>query len=188
MFGLFRRNVTQPLKTTHKLNDFKVGNIVTLGNFVGPIEWQVLEVKNNKALLLSKHILFRMPFDNNNSGTWKTSSLRHFLNGKFYENCFTKSEKSAIIPSFNKVNSGDTEDRLYLLSVEEVKKYFNSNKERESVDLNEQSAWWWLRCRGNYDSCAAYVNLGGRVFASGSSAIYDSGGVRVALQWNLESW
>lgn len=80
-------------KTTQKLNDFKVGNIVTLGNFVGPIEWIVLEVKDNKALLLSKHILFKTAYDVNGSGTWKTSSLRQYLNGKFYENCFTKSEK-----------------------------------------------------------------------------------------------
>jgi hypothetical protein len=187
MFGLFRRNVTQPLKTTHKLNDFKVGNIVTLGNFVGPIEWQVLEVKDNKALLLSKHILLRMRFDNNDSGTWKTSSLRHFLNGKFYENCFTKSEKSAIILSNLKVNSGDTEDRLYLLSVEEVNKYFNSNEEREAVDLNEGSFLWWLRCRGSRDRNAAYVFLDGSVYANGYGADGVNGGVRIALQWNLES-
>jgi hypothetical protein len=187
MFGLFRRNVTQPLKTTHKLNDFKVGNIVTLGNFVGPIEWQVLEVKDNKALLLSKHILLRMRFDNNDSGTWKTSSLRHFLNGKFYENCFTKSEKSAIIQRFNEVNSGDTEDKLYLLSVEEVNKYFNSDKERKAVDLNEGVAVWWLRCRGFNDFHAACVNYVGNVCANGCFVGRGGAGVRIALQWNLES-
>ena len=214
MFGLFRRNnkdrlihfeknvlsnrhdsntkvidshVTQPLKTTQKLNDFKVGNIVSLGNFVGPIEWQVLEVKDNKALLLSKHILFNMPFDYNDFGTWKTSSLRHFLNGKFYENCFTKSEKSTIIQKFNEVNSGDTEDRLYLLSVEEVNKYFNSNEEREAVDLNEGIALWWLRCRGIGDCFVAFVNGDGRVHDVGGNADGRCVGVRVALQWNLES-
>jgi serine/threonine protein kinase len=80
---------------------FEVGSTVSFGGYENqPIEWQVLEVKDNKALLLSKHILFRTAYDKNHSGIWKTSSLRQYLNGEFYENCFTKIEKNAIISSF----------------------------------------------------------------------------------------
>jgi hypothetical protein len=128
-----------------------------------------------------------MAFDKNGSGAWKTSSLRQYLNGKFYENCFTKREKNTISLTNLKVNSGDTEDRLYLLSVEEVYKYFNSDKEREAVDLNEGCAWRWLRCRGDYDSSAAYIRINGSVRGYGCNAGDVGGGVRVALQWNLES-
>ena len=189
MFGLFRRNK----------NDFKVGNIVTLGNFAGPIEWIVLEVKDNKALLLSKHILFRKTYDKNHSCTWKTSSLRQYLNGEFYENCFTKSEKNAIITSNINVNSGDTKDRIFLLSVDEVYKYFKNDQERIAVGLDGREDMWWLRCRGNYDNgpCVprvATVHADGYINAFGSALAYgyyvyncDGGGVRVALQWNLES-
>ena len=177
----------QDLKTTHNLNDFKVGNIVTLGNFGGPIEWQVLEVKDNKALLLSKHILFRTAYDINHSGTWKTSSLRQYLNGKFYENCFTKSEKNAIISSNIKVNSGDTKDRIYLLSVDEVNKYFKNDQERIAVSLDGCYGYWWLRCRGYYGNYAACVHYDGDVYDDGHDADVGAGGVRVALQWNLQS-
>lgn len=223
MFGLFRRNnkdrlihfvknvlfnrhdsdkkvidshVTQPLKTTQNINDFKVGDIVTLGNYRGPIEWQVLEVKDNKALLLSKHILFRKAYDKNHSGTWKTSSLRQYLNGAFYENCFTESEKNDIILSNIKVNSGDTKDRIYLLSVDEVEKYFKNYQERIAVSLDgSEGLGWWLRCRGYDDNYVAYVcggsrirAIGGRIYGHGFDADRDGGGVRVALQCNLESW
>ena len=178
----------QSLKLTQKLNDFKVGNIVTFGNYAGPIEWQVLEVKDNKALLLSKHILFRTAYDINHSGKWKTSSLRQYLNGEFYENCFTQSEKNAIITSNIKVNSGDTKDRIYLLSVDEVNKYFKNDQERIAVSLDRCKSGWWLRCRGcdDYDA-AVYVGNGGVVDAYGCIANCVDGGVRVALQRNLES-
>jgi hypothetical protein len=189
------------LKTCQNINDFKVGNIVTLGNYKGPIEWQVLEVKDNKALLLSKHILFRNVYDKKDSGTWETSSLRKYLNGKFYENCFTQSEKNAIITSNIKVNSGDTKDRIYLLSVEEVNKYFKNDQERIAVSLEDgcEHAWWLRCCGGNYFIAvvcalfdtyiydAAYVRYDGTVDASGCYAYDYDGGVRVALQWNLES-
>jgi hypothetical protein len=124
---------------------------------------------------------------------WKTSSLRQYLNGEFYENCFTKIEKNAIITSDIKVNSGDTKDRIYLLSVDEVNKYFKNNQERIAVSLVSLDGcedWWWLRCCGydyyHPDKYAACVDGVGRVHADGYDADHD-GGVRVALQWNLES-
>ena len=178
----------QSLKFDRYNNDFQVGNIVTLGNYCGPIKWQVLEVKDKKALLISKHILFRMAFDTQNVGTWKTSSLRKFLNENFYENCFTKAEKSRIDLSKISVNSGDTEDRLFLLSIDEVNEYFNSDRERIAASLDGQESSWCLRCRGDYDNYAAFVFRDGCVdYGGGYSAGRDDGGVRVALQWNLES-
>ena len=168
----------------------EVGSTVSFGVFENqPIEWQVLEVKDNKALLLSKHILFKTAYDINGSGTWKTSSLRQYLNGDFYENCFTKSEKNAIITSNIKVNSGDSKDRIYLLSVDEVNKYFKNVQERIAVSLDGCEDWWWLRCRGYYSVYfAACVHSGGSVHVRGGHAGNDSSGVRVALQLNLKSW
>jgi hypothetical protein len=192
----------QASSTTPNLNDFKVGNIVTLGNYESPIEWEVLEIKDNKAFLLSKHILFKQSFDKNGRGNWETSSLRKYLNGEFFENCFTEKEKKNIEPRELKVNgdlgyisslfaclSGNSkhiEDRLYLLSIEEVCKYLNEQSQRIAVDLKEQSAWWWLRCHGSHDGSAACVRSDGFVLDCGYVAD-GGGGVRVALQWNLES-
>ena len=178
----------QSLKTTQNLNYFKVGNIVKIGNFAGPIKWQVLEVKDKKALLLSKHILFRTAFDYQGSGTWKTSSLRQYLNGKFYDNCFTKSEKKAIILSNIKENNGDTKDRIFLLSVDEVKKYFKNNQERIASTLDgKKNCAWWLRSLGLCHKNAVCVSRDGDVNTGGGDAGSGSCGVRVAIQWNLES-
>ena len=166
---------------------FEVGSTVSFGGYENqPIEWQVLKVKDNKALLLSKHILFRTAYNKNGSGTWKTSSLRQYLNGEFYENCFTESEKNDIISSNIKVNSGDTKDRIYLLSVDEVNKYFKNVQERIAVGLDGCDVWW-LRCRGStngYD--VKFVDEDGHVHDYGIFANND-GGVRVALQCNLQS-
>ena len=47
---------------------------------------------------------------------------------------------------------------------------------------------WWLRCRGNHGgNYVADVYGDGYVDAYGYNADRDYGGVRVALQWNLES-
>lgn len=40
---------------------------------------------------------------------------------------------------------------------------------------------WWLRCRGNNDNNAAYVNNDGNVNDNGNNADNEDGGVRVAL-------
>ena len=96
---------------------------VKFGKYNGePIEWDVLDIVNSKALLLAG-ALFEMYFDNSGSSTWANSSLRAYMNsanagGFLNETNFTAEEAAAI-----NVAASATGDSVFLLSSEEVFKY-----------------------------------------------------------------
>ena len=106
-----------------------------------PIEWLVLEVRGNKALITSKYCLDMKPYDesNANSVTWETCTLRKWLNTEFMSKAFTHEEQKAIIKTrldngkrqiYYKFKNGkgsggnDTEDSIFLLSCAEANEYF----------------------------------------------------------------
>lgn len=54
------------------------------------IEWQVLEMKDGKLLLLSRCVLASRPFSESGEDcTWESSDLRVWLNGEFLTEAFT---------------------------------------------------------------------------------------------------
>ena len=114
---------------------YKVGDIVTFGTYAGkPIEWQVLEVQGDTCLLITVEGLDAMPYHTKFEDVpWENCSLRAWLNGEFYETAFTESEKDRIQlttlenPGYEKYNipaDGPTEDRVFLLDVLDVDRYF----------------------------------------------------------------
>ena len=112
----------------------------------GPYSWRVLDVQNNKALILSERIIEKRPYDSGNeNATWETCELRRYLNGEFY-NSFSTEEKARIaeMPIPNNNNSwygtsggNATNDKIFLLSIEEVVKYFG-----DSGDLKNRKGWY----------------------------------------------
>jgi tetratricopeptide (TPR) repeat protein len=102
-------------------------------------EWLVLDVCDDKALLLSKYIVKKMPFDTNSVGAWSECDLHDYLNSEFLEN-FTKEYRQYIrqtpimtpkdtllvSPEDTSLASGGDEsnDYVFLLSIAEVLKYF----------------------------------------------------------------
>ena len=115
----------------------KVGSYITLGNFEQdnmeengkePIEWLVLEVQDDKALVISKYGLISKQYDETGAGeTWENCSLRKWLNGEFFETTFTNAEQTRILESQVKNNEpvgNVTMDQVFLLSQEEVERYF----------------------------------------------------------------
>ena len=91
-----------------------------------PIEWFVLciDSENNRALLLSKYALdwegfADCPiFGHGYETSWQTSYLRSWLNDGFYKESFSAEEQRLILPS------PETSDKIFLLSADEVRKYF----------------------------------------------------------------
>ena len=105
-----------------------------LTNGPEPIEWIVLDVKDGKAMLLSKYILDAKPFNEKlNDHVWGTSSIRKWLNDEFMNDAFTDDEQAAIIVTkvdnrtFQNENwyngADDTLDLVFLLSYFEATKY-----------------------------------------------------------------
>jgi serine/threonine protein kinase/nucleoside phosphorylase len=165
------------------------GNIYYFGNY----EWLVLEVKDNKALLLAKDVLIKNPYNKMGSKvTWESSTLRAWLNNEFL-NEFTSQEQARIAlttnvnennPSYGTKGGNNTIDCIFLLSISEVRHYFDSNSAR-IAKYNGSTAWWWLRSPGVVSKFAAYVNADGGVYVIGNSARSNSRGVRPALWLNL---
>jgi len=192
-------------------------------NKIEPIEWQVLKVDGGKVLLLSEKLLDNKEYHPKamNAGiTWEQCGLRAFLNGgtanpyeySFIDRAFSAAEKAAIQTTKvhtpnnmqEKTYGGeDTDDKIFVLSVEEVNDYaFNPvavvTPFGGSSYANGNTFYWRLRSPGggikydshdeppwSYSGDTAYVRPDGTVSIWGC-ALTSNYGTRPAL-WVLES-
>ena len=166
------------------------------------IEWIVLDLNSDKALIISKYALDSLCYKNN---SWESSYLRRWLNSDFINSAFNDEEKSAIHTSFvhaDKLSESNTDqgkstnDDIFLLSYTEVEKYFGSSnpgcnatpyaKSRGIyTSAGSDRCYWWLRTmfthRFNEPAAVAIDPSGDRSF------IYVSlnGAVRPAMWIDL---
>lgn len=195
-----------------KLKVAKVGDYVFFGayeqdnntaNGKEDIEWLVLEVKDGKALVISKYALDCKPYNTSYTDvTWETCTLRKWLNNDFLGAAFSAEEKAMIPtvmvsadnnPDYSTNPGNATQDQVFLLSVTEANKYFNSDSARQCeptdfavangayVNSNNGNCWWWLRSPGYRQNRAAPVNYDGYVVEFGSYVYHDNSAVRPAL-------
>ncbi|MDR0333687.1 MAG: DUF6273 domain-containing protein [Dysgonamonadaceae bacterium] len=197
-------------------------DFIKFGNY----DWQVLDVEDNKALLLCEEIIENRKYDDENvDTTWETCTLRKYLNNEFFDN-FPESDKSRIVekwidndykehyyycaelcygqcsnlhPNDRKVKVGNkTNDRIFLLSIEEVEKYLVCDKEIENSYLRNRltarireaqyeyrGSLWWLRSPGWRNRDVTLVRLGGKLCKQGVPA-HNIWGVRPALWVEVE--
>lgn len=119
-------------------------------NGAEPIEWIVLEEKDGKALVISKQALSYLPYAADGvAPLWEDSYVRKWLNQDFYSVAFTDEERDRIqITTLDNTGAGSqfveggatTEDYLYILSRNDVKKYFGANAEVTEESFYSQSA------------------------------------------------
>ena len=102
------------------------------------IEWQVLDVKDGKALVISKYALDCQKYNSTYTDvTWESCSLRAWLNDDFLNEAFG-SKHQELIPSVSvsadknpecRTNPGNaTTDKVFLLSIPEAEKYFATDQ------------------------------------------------------------
>lgn len=73
-------------------------------------------------MLLSKYCLASMTCsDNDSSVTWGSSSVRGWLNSTFYNTAFNSSEQNVIVETNVTTEGSSTQDKVYLLSIDEAK-------------------------------------------------------------------
>ena len=197
-----------------------IGDIVKFGSYTqdygvsikSPIEWKVLDRKNDKLLLLSRYILDGKPYNEERiPTTWESSTLRKWLNTEFLNNAFTESERSRISDTIvavdkshkSKADPGKkTCDKVFLLSISDLTNPFFGNlgrfihkdsrvavgteyaKEKGIVVADNGGSPWWLRSTGKDNCRACYVLFDGLVTVS-TGVDYDCGGVRPALWINM---
>lgn len=172
------------------------------------IEWLVLDKQDDRVLVVSKYALDCKPYNEEYEDvTWETCTLRGWLNDEFINAAFTEEEKATIPtvtvtadanPDYSTDPGNDTEDRVFLLSINEANEYFSSDDERACQPTDYAVAngvwesefgncWWWLRSPGNYQYNAAGVYYGGGVDEGGDYVHCAYGAVRPALWINLAS-
>jgi hypothetical protein len=147
------------------------------------IEWLVLDVKDNRALIISSRAVDGKKYDTNgNDVTWETCTLRTWLNNDFFNVAFNAEEQARIptvtVPAdeiksyiYNDRNSvittdpgNDTQDKIFVLSIKEVEKYLPSRNDRLVIPAKEFNypgyVSWWLRTVNKGNTTAAVTHEG----------------------------
>lgn len=193
--------------------DVKKGDIVTFGTYeqddltrngAEPIEWIVLAVEGDQALLLSRYVLDCMYFNSTGRGgvNWEESDLREWMNEEFYEDAFTDEEKDWIYltdVANGRVDYGahknDTQDYVFALSAVEVRDYLSKKAlcaaeptdyalaEGVQQNKNNKCSWWWLRTNGQKNDRIIVMFSSGTLSSEGQHKhVTDAvGGVRPAM-------
>jgi hypothetical protein len=178
----------------------------------GAYDWRVLDVQRDKFLLISKDIIIEKNYNktltNVTSVKWKNCILRKWLNKDFLHT-FSEEEQSQIVITLNTnennqwfgtngIGGRRTKDKIFLLSISEVVKYFGDSvqllakkpvlgdwikdqfsSERIASFKNTKSGWW-LRSPGCYSFTATFVSSDGDICMSGNDVNLNVG-VRPAL-------
>ena len=181
-------------KDAVELSDASVGDIVVFGD----IRWYVIAKTDAGYTLLSEKPVIKQAFRKAGYGVfnvaWEESTVRAWLNEKFY-NTFTEEEKALIAKTHNVTpdsieygtdGGGDTDDYIYLLSVDEANALDDSVRKCGSwYELTYQ--WWWLRSPGVNIDYVTYVGKGkdGIIDPIGDIAGNDYGAVRPALNLRI---
>lgn len=192
--------------------DVKVGDIIKFGSYQQitddkePIKWKILKIENKKALIISQYSLEYKAYNEKREATsWEKCSLRRWLNNEFMKSAFSEDEQNIIQlskieadinPRYKSSQGSNTEDKVFLLSIKEVEKYFEGNVDRHCIATkyvvkdrsfpNGYMYYWWLRSLG-YDrrhDCATIVWGNGSINFTGL-CVNNLGCVRPALWINL---
>lgn len=130
------------------IKNANVGDTIQYGKYQNEdIEWIVIDKTDSSATLISKKIVACQPFDftdrydDEKYFNWSTCSLRKWLNNDFINETFSEEQQSIITETELKtVNySGSTEtaaktsDKIYILSLDEVRSLLNENTIRAEV-------------------------------------------------------
>lgn len=208
----------------NNLVDITVGDTVKFGSYEQDnntengkeeIEWEVLAVENEKALLISKYALDCQQYNSEyTSVTWESCTLRKWLNNTFLNRAFGTSHQKMILsstvtadenPKSETAPGNDTTDKVFLLSITEATKYFSINEERKCASTEFAKAngaatsstetvgaggaatcWWWLRLPGFFQDYAALVSHNGSVSYYGSDVSNGHGCVRPAMWISID--
>lgn len=203
----------------------EVNDIVILGGYEQDnnwangqesIQWIVLDVQGDYALLLSRYALDAYPYHSEwEDITWEDSDIRQWLNYDFFFTAFSGPEQNVIMTTnvnnskshgysgYSTSGGKNTLDQIFLLSYAEVEYYFYNEQSRvcqsthyAAAQAKEQISnayngtqgycWWWLRSPGDNPKSAMTI------FSDGEHKLdvveNPTGCVRPAMWVNLESF
>ena len=123
---------------------YQIGDYISLGSYEQDdifddgkeeIEWIVLDKNNGAYLLISRYVLDAQAYnDDDIPVSWENSTLRAWLNSTFLEEAFSKKEQKKLLsvmnenpdnPEYNTDGGNATQDKVFLLSIQEAAKYLS---------------------------------------------------------------
>lgn len=137
----------------------------------GGLDCIVLDVEQDKILVLAKESIGNMPFDEGNSNNFPKGTLCKYLNGEFIKKLKANgADTSALIPTTIDLTSddglkdyGETTQKIFLLTCNMYRKY------RSVIpNLND---WWWLATAYSTES-NGYADYARSVISDGSLGNY----------------
>lgn len=137
----------------------------------GGLDCIVLDVEQDKILVLAKESIGNMPFDEGNSNNFPKGTLCKYLNGEFIKKLKANvADTSALIPTTIDLTSddglkdyGETTQKIFLLTCDMYRKY------RSVIpNLND---WWWLATAYSTES-NGYAYFARLVISDGSLSTY----------------
>lgn len=150
----------------------------------GGLDCIVLDVEQDKVLVIAKESIGHMPFDEGNSNNFPKGTLCKYLNNEFIKKLKANgADTSALVPTTIDLTSddglkdyGETTKKVFLLTCDMYRKY------RSVIpNLND---WWWLATAYSTES-NGYAYLARIVSSDGSlsyvNAYYGYIGVRPAF-------
>ena len=198
-------------------NQTQIGDYIEFGSYEQdgdrsngsePIEWLVLDKEDDRIFVISKYGLDCKPYNEEYEDiTWEDCTLREWLNDDFLNKAFIEKEIEHIPtvtvpadrnPEYNTAPGNSTEDKVFLLSIDEVNSYFASDEARvcEStkyavdngalVKKDNGKSWWMLRSPGRYQYRVSNVYDDGYVGKGGGYVGFSRFAVRPAMWINLK--
>jgi len=182
-------NLPHSYNISNSIKKVSIGKCITFGQYMGvKLDWQVLKVEQDKALIISRRGIDSRPYHSiDEESEWSTCSLNRWLNTEFIEAAFSSSEKKRIFKLDDNITSWallddsmsiNEDDKIFLLNRQEAERYFKTDSDRicsptdHALKNGAIRGWmngncsWWLRSAGYFKNEAQYV------FDDGSIDVY----------------
>ena len=197
------------------VNPIKKGSYIKFGSYpqsaygnTANIEWLVLDVSGNEALIISRYGLDRKQYHHVKTNmTWENCDLRKWLNNDFLKAAFSEEDVQRIKvselrnddnPKYQTRGGNSTRDRVFCLSLAEAELYFENNSTRKCkptdyaqtrgvyVNRDYGGCYFWLRSPGHAEDTVTRVGTEGDLTPDGSDISFNDRAVRPALRliWN----
>ena len=184
----------------------------------GGHDWYILDRQDGKMLAITEKVIEKRPYHHEECEiTWETCDMRKYLNGEFY-NSFCEADQARIAevtnenpdnPWYGTSGGNPTRDKIFLLSIDEILKYFGDsgqiktrymypspwgdwckdeflpwiddqyNLNRRAVDDDGVCCHYWLRSPG----CNDYFNTNIMGFCGDG---FDQGGINIAGNLSMD--
>lgn len=110
------------------------------------VPWRILDVDADlgRVLMITEVCIGDRPWGH---GTWSECSLRKWLNEEFYSSLPEEARIRVATTTVRDIDADKiVEDRIFILSVDEVHKYFRDQRARRcSIAGEKNPTMWWMR-------------------------------------------